>query len=500
MSHPPPPKRSRTDPRLTPKPRSTKTSGKSHPIQSYDFVDIPPVNFTPGPLPKMLEFVVSSEKLLLPGPVTRFRVSGIIEKEVTTGEGATRKTEWKPAVPDDAKDNTFAPNWFEMLFKSFRVYQDNKEIKTHNEPDHLMVLLNCFFYGFMDKAAKKELAPKPAHPAHSVSVLAGKHGSSTATAIADGDVWRKSYAEALFKAGGFSFEWIPPLQWPFWQGRDFPLDQYDGTAVPLPNFAKPLEIQIILNEDLSKVVKGATKFRLSVSKFALRLEQPRLNPTSEKAQLAKLKRVSYRGTTKLLLPETIPAGVQMHRVRFHDFEFPDGLFIFCVHKSHIGGTFDFNAAASTDLFLQHGIEKYELAFGGKDFFHKEPHYGQITLEVIERKISLDHRYAPPFGVALDPDLVTRELVADGCKNTAFPHVYVNLRNWPDGLRTAPLLDDGSILNAKRDLDLTLRFNTNGAVKDATYMIYAFYEDDYLDMDVDARGEVRFSNQHLLKNG
>jgi hypothetical protein len=335
-----------------------------------------------------------------------------------------------------------------------------------------------------------------------VSILKGVHGKSPAAAAAAGDAWRTTHGPAVFVAGGFSFEWIPPLLWPFWQGKEFPLNQYEGSAaVPLPLFGKPLEIQILFVDDVSRVIRGEIKFCLKFDTFVLRMDAPRLNPLVEKTVLNRFRRVAYQGTTKLLLPETIPQGVQMHRVRFHEFEFPDALFIFAAHKSHIGGTFNYNAeGADTDVFEPHGIEKFELAFGGKDFFHKEPHYGLIGEAIVERKISLDHRFAPPFGVALDPDLVTPQLLADGAKNTAFPHVYINLRNWPDGNRTAPLLDDGSILNAKRDMDLTLRFDATGARKDLTYFIYAVYEDYLLDMDVDARGEVRLTNQHLLKNG
>lgn len=496
-SLPPSAKRIKTDERLVPRPRTNWRVGKTHPIHAYDYVDIAPISFTKGTFPNLLEFSVSSEKLFLSGPFTRFHIGGQFEKAKTENGQEV----WTSAEVTDVAKNTLAPNWLELLIKSFRVYQDNKEVKTSNEPDHVMGHLNAFFYANMDKEALKELTRGcKAHPAYSVSQLWNKHGTE-GTALTAGDVWRQSYGSAIFAENGFDFEWIPALVFPFWQGRGFPLDQYDSTAIPLPSFAKPLEIQIMFNEDVSKVIRGSDKFRLKLTKFFLRVEQPRLSPNIERVLLGKLKRCSFRGVTKILLAESIPTGVLMHRVRFHNIDLPDGLFMFALPRSVIGGTFDYSlTSGGKDLFLQHHIQKLELTFGGKDFFQKEPHYGTIDMAVIENKISLDHRHAPPFGVPLNPDLVTPALVADGCNTTAFPHVYLNLRNFPDGLRIVPLLDDGSIINNKKDLDLTLRFKPPGAVADATYMIYAFYEDHYLDMDCDARGEVRFSNPYLYKSG
>jgi hypothetical protein len=89
-------------------------------------------------------------------------------------------------------------------------------------------------------------------------------------------------------------------------------------------------------------------------------------------------------------------------------------------------------------------------------------------------------------------------IRGGCGATAFPHVYINLRNTKDGERATPFHVDGSITTLKKDLEITLLFNPDGAAENVAYMIYTWYSDTYMEMHLLADGDAVFVNSYEQK--
>jgi hypothetical protein len=189
-----------------------------------------------------------------------------------------------------------------------------------------------------------------------------------------------------------------------------------------------------------------------------------------------------------------------HKVRFANIDLPEGFVVFAVPKNVLGDTYTYNDNENPmrGLLVDHNIQEVEVSFGGKEFFHKEPHNGQLFRDVINYKHLMDYLHAPPFGVEVNPELFTLDRIVDGCVQTAYPHVYMNLRNTKDGERMAPVHEDGSITAQKKDLDILLKFNADGAKENATYMVYAFYTDTYMEMHLLPDRDIAFVNPYHQK--
>jgi hypothetical protein len=189
-----------------------------------------------------------------------------------------------------------------------------------------------------------------------------------------------------------------------------------------------------------------------------------------------------------------------HRVKFSDVYFPEGLFIFAVPKKVVAGTYRYNDNTNPlrSLVADHHIHQVKVSFGGKELYHKEPHNGQLMNPLINFKHMLDYLYSPPFGLKVDPHMVRPELLVGGCNSTAYPHVYINLRNTKDGERIAPAHEDGSITALKKDLEIQLIFDAAGATENVTYCVYTFYSDTYMEMHLLAECDAVFVNNYIQK--
>jgi hypothetical protein len=146
----------------------------------------------------------------------------------------------------------------------------------------------------------------------------------------------------------------------------------------------------------------------------------------------------------------------------------------------------------------HHIQQVKVSFGGKELYHKEPHNGQLMNPLINFKHMLDYLYSPPFHLKMDPPLVRPERLVGGCSGTAYPHVYINLRNTKDGERVAPAHEDGSITALKKDLEIQLIFDAAGATENVTYCVYTWYSDTYMEMHLLADREAVFVNNYIQK--
>jgi hypothetical protein len=403
-----------------------------------------------------------------------------------------------PAAYADRNALMLAPNWWELLIKSFKIYYDNHELKTSNEPPAVMPFLNAFLYAHMDQESKKHLVHSQAHPILGVDTVRDRYGTGLA-----GDKWRE-YARSVYTGNEFTFYWTPAHVFPFWQGTQFPQDMYASTVLPINYFKRPLDIQILFNKNPDIVCRRAAgtqhRLKFELTDFKLLVEEAIMNPLSEKALCTRGRVFQYQGLTKQMTAENVTGGVMTHKVRFANIDFPEGIFIFAVNKKVVGGTWSFNDLTDgvVGLFSDHNIREVEVSFGGKEMYHKEPHNGQLHRDVINLKHLLDYRQAPPFGMKLDPELLTLDQVALGCSATAYPNVYINLKNTKDGERTAPIHEDGSITATKRDLEVVLKFGATGATENTTYMIYTWYTDTNMELHLLPDRDALFVNPYLQK--
>ena len=102
----------------------------------------------------------------------------------------------------------------------------------------------------------------------------------------------------------------------------------------------------------------------------------------------------------------------------------------------------------------------------------------------------------PFGILTDPDKFTLASVTNGFAATDFPHVYYNLCVGSGSDRMVPALtEDAGLVNKIGDLILQLKFGREGAPADLIYVVYIYYTD--VNMMLDLRNK-RFSCAYALR--
>jgi hypothetical protein len=68
----------------------------------------------------------------------------------------------------------------------------------------------------------------------------------------------------------------------------------------------------------------------------------------------------------------------------------------------------------------------------------------------------------------------------------------------DGERSAPMHEDGSITAQKKDLEILLKFTADGSTADATYMVYIFYTDINMEMELLPDHDASFTNPYQYR--
>jgi hypothetical protein len=83
--------------------------------------------------------------------------------------------------------------------------------------------------------------------------------------------------------------------------------------------------------------------------------------------------------------------------------------------------------------------------------------------------------APPFGMKMDPSKITIDDIQNGGKNSPYPHVYVNFCNYGNKSRILPISSDID-MKQERELEVKFTFNGKGSASDVVYIMYYFYTD------------------------
>lgn len=438
--------------------------GTRQALQGSDYMEVVSTGKISS-VPQQVDFDIQSQKCLLFGPMSRFVVQGAFQVQAKAADP------WKNCDEDEIIKVVLQPNWFEHLVKEVSIFHNNYRIASSNEARFIAPFLNTYLYNYMEPTSKKLLCPESCHPAYCVP---GKKDSWSAT----NDDWKK-YAAGVFANKAIRFNYIPLFMFPFYQGSNFFPDCTSASMLPMPVLGR-LQIRFTFFDKhdhiFRKVQNNTSSYRFAFDAMSLYLEEARLPLAYEKQFLNAKKQLVYPGVTRLQLIEPVPNGSTTYRTRFQEIFMPEALFIFCLHKKAASGTFSFAEGTVQNVFLAHNIVSLDLSFDGKRFSLREPHIGSYQSSAMDTKHLFDHLAVPPFGVKLDPNKLTLEEIAEGAKNSCYPHLYVPLTTGIGRNRLIPAQDDGSCTTKKADLDIDIKFSTTTSQDNTVYVIYACYTD------------------------
>ena len=434
--------------------------------------------------PKLIEFDLTSPKSFIPGPMSKLVIRGGFQVKPPTEAGAAGIV-WRKAEKADATKVCLAPLWMDCLIKECSLFSQNTKITSFQEARFITPYLNMLLYRLMDKTMKKVLGPQEASPIYGIPDWKK-------------DSWdienetHKKYVEHLFDQTMVDFDYTPLLMWPFHQNANGSFSK----LVPIPMLPK-LTLRIAFQDDQScifrkKTATDQTEYKFSFTEAFLILEETRLSPNFEKILLTSKRNLTWPGVTRLQLVEPISTGLSTYKTRFQNIQLPESLLIFAVHRDVASGTFNFSKSTDKNVFKMHNIQTLQISFQQKQFYIREPFPTQITDDRFRTKHYLDRLFHPICGIPVDVESLKEDYFIDGGKNTAYPHIYVNLLNFGSKSRLLPALADDSVLNQKADLEIDFKFNNNGAAADACYVIYAIYTDYAISYD--AKNKI-FSNPY-----
>ena len=440
--------------------------GTKQVIYGSDYDIVEPINKIEV-VPTLVEFELPTNKTILFGPMTKFRISGSFQFR------ATAQAAWANVPNTDVNQVYLSPFWFEQLIKEVSVFHNNYKVASSSETRYIAPFLHAYLHAYMEPTAKKLLCPQPAHPAYCLP-----KNNEKWTIGSEG--W-KEYAASVFKgAGGINFEYIPLFLFPFYQGDNYMMEQ---SGVPrvlhMPTLGR-IQIRFTFHDDQKRIFNNAAdntnEYRFAFTGFKMIVEQARLNPTMEKTIQSVKKPLAFPGVTRLQLVETIPDASTTHHTKFQDIVMPESLFIFCLNKNVASGTYTFAKEKISNIFRTHNIQSVDLMFNGQRFSIQEPHLGMFRKDEMDTKQLMDHIYNPPFGIRQDIALLTHDSTAEGSATTAFPHIYIPLTNGPNRQRIVPAQDNGSSMMKRANLDIDFKFTGDNSASNAIYIIYACYTD------------------------
>jgi hypothetical protein len=422
----------------------------------------------------LYEFELPMGSTLMFGNQSGFYVKAYLEYKEAEGAASSFA-----AIPTaQSADVALIPNWFEHMFKDPQLYHGNMPLNPHDVPRYSDAYLNSYLYAHMYPETKKCLLPEPHNPGNSCGV------KKDDVSLTDADsVWQK-YSKSILGRRKMEFRYVPLHTFPFMQQTNFCTDGRPPGAVPLQVLQK-MTIQLQLKDDYGNIFlkkSGNTReYRFKIESIDLIVEEARINPALERSYLNQKGLIYYSGLTKFAMAENINSSVQQHKLRFQDVPMPEGLFIFALPKAALSGTYD-TSTITGQVFQEHNISELFIHYNNMPLSIKAPHIGDVGIRAIKLKQMMDHYEHPPFGVLQDPSLIRFNLIKEGGKDSAYPHIYIPLCPSGKETRIVPVGADGQVVNKNGDLDITLKFGSGGA-KDVTYLAYIFYTDVNMVLDL-----------------
>lgn len=467
-----------------------RTGGKQAVIRS-ELREIQPVRAIEG-TPSRVDFEITGPHPIAFSENTYFTVAGHFE-----ARAATEGSEWTQLGPGDWNKVKLAPNWFDLQIKTTDVYHKNRPLKTSEEGPNVGAHLNASHYWFMDKAVKRALCVEPCHPGNGIPSTLAKWNTTIQT-----DEWG-AYAATVFTGRGFSFNWRPLFVWPFYQSTNFVYDQHPPQVVPfhLPDVG-PLQVRFYFHDSTNNPLRifnrnDQRNYRFVLERMYLVVEDLVLSPGIDRTLFSGGRRVlNYPGVSRLVRSQEILQASNYLEFSFKKIRYPEALYIVVLPRKVISDDYSYSTAAADEPFFeQHNVQEVKINWGGKDFSIKEPHFGQVTNDLYDTARFHDYSRRGPLGVFTNQALITRTLVADGFRNTPFPHLYFELTLPGDRNVYVPPLAELQHVTKPDDLTVTLRFVANEAPKEVVIQAQALYFDVCMQLDL---RDKTFSSPYNIK--
>lgn len=468
--------------------------GQKQKVLGCDYVVHYPMNPLLEEQPKNVEFEIKEQDTVWGfGLNSRFIIKGKFQYQTP----ATRdlpEGEWT-GVPDTHKDTVIvAPNFIEKLIEGFDIFHGLNKINSSSEIPYVSNFVNTFKYATMDATQKQLLCPQTCHPGNGVPKKKGDNGWGWSA----NSEWL-SYAPSIFKGETpITFSYVPLDTPPFFQNSNYFAPGETQKIVPFPILDRLL-IRIKFTDQWSNIFKkkqnNNNNYRFIITKITLVGEHLRLSKPFQTSVLNRKGLFPYEGLTKISKFENIPNATTQFRTRIQSVPLPEGIFVFCVKKEVLSGLEKFENYSGT-IFEPHKIQKLAFMYDNESFFTKEPNLSMIEDDVIELKLYNDYLTSPPFNLNMDKTQLSLDKIKEGWKNSAYPHVYINLTNYGDKSRIIPYLNDGSILQKTADLDLLFTFQSGGSTADVSYIIYLYYTDNNLTLDTRQKNNPFFFSPYI----
>lgn len=467
-----------------------RNMGKSQKVLGSELIKHEPITKI-EPQPLQIEFELKDkDEIWSMGPNTYFEIKGQYQVR-TPKTGDKEPTPWVPCEAADIALVTVAPNAPEILIRNVDMFHGNTKINSSDESRYLAGYLNTYLYANMHEKYKKRLCKEECHPGFGVPTQKGGWKQTV------NSEWKK-YGQKIFVGNQtLSWTWIPLHFSPLFQGCNYL--EHDQKILPMPLLDK-ITIRILFHERLDSIFNivdpKLKEYRFAFSEFNLHVEHLRLSHPAKQMIMSKKGQLEYPGVTRLMKSETIPAGNTTYKATIQKVPFPEGIFIFALPKEVLSGLYEYKTNNGDYVFQPHNIESIAFSYGEQNFFLKTPNAGMINNDTIEKKLFNDYLDAPPFGMTMNPDRVTLARISNGNKDTPYPHVYINFCNQGDKSRMIPFLSDATSLKDNLDLDLNFTFGPTGATNNMTYIIYLFYTDNNLTLDLSHKGMSYFTSPYI----
>jgi len=407
---------------------------------------IPPME----PTPTILEFDLTQDSAMVSGPCTKFVIQGRFEKKMPAGS-------WVPTKAEDAKLVTLAPNWFEMLIKTFHVSCNGNTIFTSNEVQSVVPFFNTLLYRLVDAKTKEEMIPQEHHFANCLPPWPknqwGVHGKT----------WL-DYGAKVLGGGDLCFDYQPLFTFPL----------HSGTPILPTMLMGKVSFRITFHDSQTHIFRkergNNAEYRFAIFKFNLMTEQARLAPTFEKSLLSAKRILHYPGVTKILNYENTPEGAQQLQVQIPNIFLPEALLIFTLPREVLHGSYKFSDDVRQSVFEDHRITNVQVQFDNR----KIKLASDINDAWFEFKHFIDHIYHPICGLPPDRSGLKIDHFIQGGKETSYPHIYLPLCNFNTKHRMMPQRTDS--LEKRGNLDIEITIDEEGCKANLTYFIYAIYTD------------------------
>jgi hypothetical protein len=353
-------------------------------------------------------------------------------------------------------------------------FHGNTLLTYSSEIPGVVSFLNAWKYNYMDKIQKKKLCPNDASPGFGVPSKVGGWDMNEPTSE-----WRTGYGPKILCGRTIKFDFVLMNVPPMFQGNNY-LEEAQKSW-PMPVLDKLL-FRMTFKKDLDHIFKNSgtnqSKYRFFYDIYLV-VDKLKLLPSVFNTLTTKKGVIRYPGVTRISKMDNVP---------HESFSY----------KAVVDGNYKYSSNVDGNVFAKHNIKLVQFTFGRHSFFLDTISIGKIQDEIIEKKLFYDYMTALPFGMTMDPYKITLANIQDGGVDTPYPHAYVNFCNYGNKTRIQPVAFPIHP-NDKRELEVNLIFGQEGATGEVTYIIYYFYTDNNLVLNLPKQTpNVFFSSPYLIQ--